>query len=79
MRMPLWDDAGNGSYFLTFVTKNRVCNLCGIVNGEVVLSDFGKIVNEEWLKSFEIRKELTCDVYVIMPNHIHAIVDLKKT
>lgn len=78
MRMPLWDYAGNGSYFITFVTKNRVCNLSKIVNGELILSDFGKIVNEEWLKSVKIRKELTCDVYVIMPNHIHAIVDLKK-
>lgn len=78
MRMPFWDYAGNGSYFLTLVTKDRVCNLSEIVKGEVILSDFGKIVNEEWLRSFEIRKELTCDVYVIMPNHIHAIVDLKK-
>jgi len=78
MRMPLWDYAGNGRYFITFVTKNRICNLSKIVNEKVILSDFGKIVEEEWLKSFKIRKELTCDIYVIMPNHIHATVILKK-
>lgn len=27
-----------------------------------------------WEKSFEIRKELICDRYVIMPNHIHGII-----
>lgn len=40
------------------------------------LSDFGKIVNTEWNKSFEIRSELFLDKYIIMPNHIHAIVVL---
>ena len=42
------------------------------------LSDLGKIVKEEWEKSFEIRSELICDTYVIMPNHIHAIIEIKK-
>ncbi len=44
----------------------------------IQLSDFGKIVNDEWLKSFEIRTELFLDEYIIMPNHLHAIVILKK-
>lgn len=44
----------------------------------ILLSDFGKIVHDEWLKSFEIRNELFLDEYVIMPNHIHAIVILIK-
>ncbi|MBN2541643.1 hypothetical protein JXI42_02150 [bacterium] len=42
------------------------------------LSDFGKIVVNEWNKSFEIRDELICDEYIIMPNHLHAIIILKK-
>ena len=81
-RMPYWDYAGKGMYFITFVTQNRVCNLGEIqkIDGKavVVLSDFGKIVKSEWLKSFEIRDELFCDEYIIMPNHLHAIVILKK-
>jgi len=31
----------------------------------MILSDFGKIVNDEWMKSFEIRKELELHEYVI--------------
>lgn len=40
----------------------------------MILFDFGKIVETEWLRSFEIRHELTCDEYIIMPNHLHAII-----
>ncbi len=44
----------------------------------MVLSDWGKIVENEFLKSFEIRNELFLDEYIIMPNHLHAIVVLNK-
>ena len=81
--MPRWDYSGNGIYFLTIVTKNRECNLGKIVkkNGRasVELSGFGKIVETEFLKSFKIRDELFLDEYIIMPNHLHAIIILKKT
>ncbi len=40
------------------------------------MSDFGKIVHDEWLVSFDIRHELFLDEYIIMPNHLHAIVVL---
>lgn len=42
------------------------------------LSPIGEIVHEEWIKSFEIRNELFCDAFVIMPNHIHAILRIDK-
>jgi REP element-mobilizing transposase RayT len=77
--MPQWDYSGNGIYFITTVTQNRECNLGRINNGEMIFSDFGKIVDDEWLKSFEMRDELFLDEYIIMPNHLHAIVLLKKS
>jgi REP element-mobilizing transposase RayT len=69
-----WDYSSNAMYFITIVTQNRECNLGSIENEEMVLSDFGKIIETEWLKSFKIRKELFLDEYIIMPNHIHAII-----
>jgi len=82
-RLPYWDYSGNGMYFITLVTQNRVCNLGKIVaethgHAYLSLSGFGKIIKTEWLKSFEIRDELFCDEYIIMPNHLHAIVVLEK-
>lgn len=76
-RMPNWDYSKNGYYFITIVTHDRVCNLGQIENDKIKLSDFGKIVETEWCKSFEIRNELILDCHIIMPNHIHAIVVLE--
>jgi len=81
-RMPNWDYAGSGYYFITIVTQNRECNLGEIVKtsdgASVNLSDFGKIVKNEWYKSFDIRNELFLDEFIIMPNHLHAIIILEK-
>lgn len=44
----------------------------------MILSDFEKIACDEWYKSFEIRQELILDEFVIMPNHLHAIVVIDK-
>ncbi len=75
-RKPNWDYSSNALYFLTIVTQNRECNLCEIVNNEIILFDFGKIVEDEWFKSFEIRNELILHQFILMPNHMHAIVEI---
>ena len=75
-RKPNWDYSSNALYFLTIVTQKRECNLCEIVNNEIILFDFGKIVEDEWFKSFEIRNELILHQFILMPNHMHAIVEI---
>ncbi len=82
-RMPGWNYAANAMYFITIVTQKRVCNLGEIIETDdhayMQLSDFGKIVKTGFLKSFEIRNELFLSDYIIMPNHIHAIIVLDNT
>jgi len=39
----------------------------------VQLNAFGRIVDAELKKSLIVRKEVTLDQYVIMPNHVHCI------
>jgi len=79
-RKPNWDYSADALYFLTIVTQHRKCNLGQVIHSKdisfVELSDFGKIVETEWFKSFEIRKELFLHEFVIMPNHLHAIVEI---
>jgi len=77
-RKPHWDYSSDALYFLTMVTQHRKCNLGEIVSETMALSDFGKIIETEWLKSFEIRNELILHESVIMPNHIHAIVEINN-
>jgi len=78
-RLKGWDYSHNGFYFITIITQNRECYFGTAENRKIILSDFGKITNNEWLKSFEIRSELILDEYVIMPNHIHAIVAIQTS
>ncbi len=77
-RLSYWDYSGDGFYFITIVTQCRICNLAKIENGEIILSDFGKIIEAEWYESFEIRRELILDEFMIMPNHLHAIIIMNK-
>lgn len=77
-RKPNWDYSADGFYFLTIVTQNRECNLGIIENNEMILSDFGKIVEQEWFKSFEIRNELILHQFILMPNHLHAIIEIRN-
>jgi REP element-mobilizing transposase RayT len=76
IRLPGYDYSQAGAYFVTLVTWQRESLFGEVVNGEMILNDVGKIVQEEWLRSEQIRDELRLDVYVVMPNHFHGIVIL---
>ncbi len=78
-RLKGYDYSDPGLYFITICTYNREPILGEIKNGVMSFSHEGEIVREEWEKSFVIRSELFCDEYVIMPNHIHAILQIKNT
>ena len=74
-----WNYSANGYYFITIVTQDRVCNLGEIKNNKMILSEFGKIVKTEFEKSFQIRSELIQHEDIIMPNHIHALVEINQS
>jgi putative transposase len=76
-RWQAWDYSNEGLYFITINAAHHACLFGTIVDKELYLSEYGQIVVEEWNKSFEIRSELFCDAFVIMPNHIHAILRIE--
>jgi hypothetical protein len=59
---------------VTVCTKNREIFFGDIVDGEMYLSEAGKIVSEEWVKTAIIRSNIMLDEWVIMPNHLHGIL-----
>ena len=42
------------------------------------LSDIGNIVSQNWKKINQIRKNISLDEFVIMPNHLHGVIDIDK-
>lgn len=78
-RAEWWNYAAPGVYFITICAAGRAHLFGPVREGRMMLSPLGDIVREEWERSFTLRQELECDVYVIMPNHIHAIVRIVET
>ncbi len=79
IRLKGYDYSQAGLYFITICTKNRECIFGKIENGIMEINDYGKIANDEWLKTASIRENVELDEYVIMPNHIHGIIILVET
>ena len=74
IRLKGYDYSRAGAYFVTICTHNKECLFCDVVNGNLALNDFGRMVDSEWLKTTEIRKNVILDKYIVMPNHFHGIV-----
>ena len=76
IRIKEYDYSQAGLYFITICCRDRICRFGKIENGEMILNDLGKIVMQCWL---DIPQHFPCAIlheYVIMPNHIHGIIEL---
>lgn len=76
IRLKDYDYSKEGIYFITMCVRDRFHLFGDIKNGKMELNEFGKIAEEEWLKSVEIRGNISLGEYVIMPNHIHGIIQI---
>ena len=67
-------DYGAGTYFVTICTAGRLCLFGEVVDGQVQLSNIGKIVRDEWYWMGFVREQVILDTFVVMPNHLHGII-----
>ncbi|SMG51636.1 hypothetical protein SAMN05661096_03795 [Marivirga sericea] len=65
-RLQNWDYRSKAKYFVTICTKTRECFFGKIRNGEMLLNDVGKIVESEWVKTFELRPDMNLCVSTIL-------------
>ena len=82
LRLDYYDYSAPGAYFITICTQNRRCLLSHIIGRgldptEIVYTTYGKIAKEQLFLLEERYSNLKIDQYVIMPNHIHAILTLE--
>lgn len=75
IRLKGYDYSKEGLYFVTICCQN-MAHLFGIVlNGQMQLNAAGLMV-DKWIKELENRfPDIMIDEYVIMPNHIHLIIE----
>ena len=73
IRLKGYDYSQKGAYFVTICTQDKACIFGEIIDDKMVLNEIGKIVHNEWLNTSKIRSNIICDVFIVMPNHIHGI------
>lgn len=78
LRLKDWDYSKAGWYYVTMCTKDRKCSFGNVVNGEMELSELGKIA-EKFLSNIPKHfPNINLDEFVVMPNHIHAIIVIEN-
>jgi putative transposase len=75
-RLKDYDYSQNGMYFVTICTKNREEYFGSIVNKEMILNEMGKIVDRFWQEIPTHFPFVNFDIYQIMPNHVHGIIEI---
>lgn len=77
IRLKGFDYSRPGYYFVTFATHDLKPIFGEIINGELRLNSIGMIAWQEWVRMAHLRKGIVLDEFIIMPNHIHAIIKIE--
>jgi len=78
IRLKGYDYSQAGLYFITICVHDRKCLFGKIENDEMVLNDFGRIADECWLGIPKHFPNAVLHEHIVMPNHIHGIVELTQ-
>ena len=75
-RLKDYDYSQDGIYFLTFCCYKKQCFLWEIIEGKMVLNEYGKIVEKCWSDIPEHFDNIELWEFIVMPNHVHWIVQI---
>ncbi|MDW8848675.1 transposase [Flavobacterium sp. MMLR14_040] len=77
-RLQNWDYSNQAVYFITITTEDRKCIFGSVVDDKMILNNVGQIVENELLKSIKIRKDWFFHNWIVMPNHIHLLIEIQN-
>ena len=79
IRLKGYDYSQPGAYLVTICVWQRECLFGDVIDEEMVLSEYGRIVEECWYELPEHYPYLELDAFVIMPNHVHIVIMITGT
>ena len=84
IRLRGYDYSQDGAYYITICTQDRA-NLYGdvivgadLVSARVELSGAGRMIDRIYTEIVSSFHDVFCDKYIIMPNHFHCILFIKR-
>src|SRR5680860_580332 len=75
-RLPGWNYRLPGPYAITLCTQNRTSRFGDARDGQMAHNAVGDMIGEIWQAMSGEFPAATLDAFVVMPNHVHAIVFL---
>ncbi len=73
-----YDYSQDNLYFVTSCVKDRICCFGEIKNHQMILNQNGLIAEKQWFWLAEQYSYLKLHAFVVMPNHIHGIIEIKR-
>lgn len=67
-----------GTYFVTICTAGRKCLFGRIEDGVIRENVLGRLVRAHWLAIPERFATVQLDAFVVMPSHVHGIINLHR-
>jgi len=74
IRLQGFDYSQAGAYYVTMVTWHREFLFGEIVNQEMMLGQYGAIVQKWWQEIPSHFPNVETGAFVVMPNHVHGII-----
>ena len=71
-----YDYARPGQYFVTVCAHRRELLFGEVIKGQMRRNAWGDIVHSEWYATERIRPEIRLDACMVMPNHLHGIIEI---
>jgi putative transposase len=78
IRLQGYDYAQPGAYFVTICAHYETPAFSTIHDGNVALTEIGKIIERCWHALPRFFSTIALDAYVIMPDHFHGIIIIKN-
>ncbi len=76
IRLRGYDYSSEGAYFVTTCTQERLCLFAETVNRKLLLNPAGEMVHDVWESLPGRFPGMLLDAFVVMPNHVHAVLIL---
>jgi putative transposase len=76
IRLQGYDYSQPGMYYVTICTQGKEHWFGEVVEGEMIANEAGRMAEQQWKGLPQRFPNATLDEFVIMPNHIHAIIQI---
>jgi putative transposase len=78
VRLKDYDYSQSGAYFITICTYNKEYLFGNVIDDKMDMSEIGAIADKCWNEIPNHFQNVFLDYFVVMPNHIHGIVNIVR-